>query len=81
MMTYQDMVEMDLIHPNAYYRYYKSYKYLYDYWVEHKKEYRVTDKEMKDRIRYILKNKIKQRDEISTLCWILGIEDERERRL
>ena len=80
-MTYQEMVEKDIVHPNALYRYYKSYKFLYDYWEENKRERRVSDQEMKDRINYILKNKINQRDEISTLCWILGIEDGRKRRL
>ena len=56
-MTYQEMVEKDIVHPNALYRYYKSYKFLYDYWEEHKRERRVTDQEMKDRISYILKIK------------------------
>jgi hypothetical protein len=32
---------------------------------------------MRNRIDYILKNKVKQRDEIATLCWILGEEDAR----
>jgi len=77
-ITYDEMLEKDVIHPNALYRYYKCYKYLYDFWVENRGRRVVTEQEMRDRIQYILKNKIKQRDEISTLCWILGEEDARE---
>lgn len=78
MMTYRDMEEADLVSPRAVYRYYLSYKYLYEYWEDHRKEFPVSKEEMRDRIKYILKNKINQRDEISTLCWILGEEDERK---
>jgi hypothetical protein len=78
-MTYRDMLETDLVSPKALYRYYLSYKYLYEYWEEHRKEHPVSNDEMRSRINYILKNKVRQRDEISTLCWILGEEDVREK--
>lgn len=76
-MTYKDMVETDIVHPNALYRYYKCYKYLYDFWVENRDRHVVSERDMRNRIDYILKNKVKQRDEIATLCWILGEEDAR----
>ena len=77
------MEERDIINPKALYRYYLSYKYLYDFWEETRRKEAenrrvVTDEEMRSRIQYILKNKVRQRDEIETLCWILGEEDARK---
>lgn len=68
------------ITPNLYalYDVYKFYKFLYDYWNTHQYDRKVSDEEIKSRIEYILKNKINQRDEISTLCWVLGEPDVRE---
>lgn len=70
----------EVIKPSLYclYELYKNYKYLYDFWERRQNERVISDQEMRDRIQYILKNKVKQRDEISTLCWILGEEDARE---
>jgi hypothetical protein len=73
------MIETDLVSPKALYRYYKCYEYLYNFWEENRKKHAVSDDELRSRIRYILKNKIRQRDEISTICWILGEEDVREK--
>lgn len=60
------------------YELYRNYKFLYEFWERRQNERVISDQEMRDRIDYILKNKVKQRDEISTLCWILGEEDERK---
>jgi len=81
MTEYEQMRERGLMHPDVLYKAYKDYAYLYKFLEEYRKEhkYAVSEEEMRKRIRYILKNKIKQRDEISTLCWILGEEDVREK--
>lgn len=81
MTEYEQMRERGLMHPDVLYKAYKDYAYLYKFLEEYRKEhkYAVSEEEMRNRIRYILKNKIKQRDEISTLCWILGEEDVREK--
>lgn len=60
------------------YRMYHNYRYLYEFWLKHREERVITNQDMRDRIDYILKNHVKQRDEISTLCWILGEEDVRK---
>lgn len=62
------------------YEVYKNYRYLYEFWKRHQNERVISDDDMRNRIKYILKNNVKQRDEISTLCWILGEEDERYKR-
>lgn len=77
MSEYTELRESDLINPNALYRAYKDYTYLYNFLRRNREEYAVSKQEMRDRIDYILKNKVKQRDEIATLCWILGEEDAR----
>lgn len=46
------------------------HKLLFNFYSEHKNL--KSEKEIKERINYILKNKITQRDEISTLLWVLG---------
>lgn len=81
MYDYAKMREKDLMHPDVLYKAYKDYMYLYKFLKEQREdpEFAVSREEMRNRIRYILKNKIKQRDEISTLCWILGEEDAREK--
>ena len=78
-MTVREMRKMDLINPSMVYRLYKDYMFLYQ---ENEKEHHraVSDDDIRDRIDYILRNNIKQRDEISTLCWVLGVEDVREKR-
>jgi hypothetical protein len=77
MPTISEMRAIDLVHPNYLYRLYKDYKYLYDFWENNRNTRRVSDEDMRNRIKYILKNNVKQRDEIATLCWILGEEDAR----
>ena len=58
---------------------YKYYKFLYFFWINHRDEERmVTNEDMRNRIKFILKNKCNQREEISTICWILGEPDVRE---
>lgn len=81
MYDYTEMREKSLMDAGVLYKAYKDYAYLYKFLEEYRKEhkYAVSEEEMRSRIRYILKNKIKQRDEISTLCWILGEEDVREK--
>ena len=59
------------------YELYKDYKFLYEFWKKFQNKRVVSDDELRERMEYILKNKVKQRDEISTICWILGVEDER----
>ena len=78
-MTAREMREMDLIKPSMVYRLYKDYSYVYQEY-QRERHRAVSDDEIRDRIDYILKNNIKQRDEISTLCWILGVEDVREKK-
>ena len=83
MTEYEELRERGLMHPDVLYKAYKDYMYLYKYLVnsreKEKEEYHISKSEMRNRINYILKNKIRQRDEISTLCWILGEEDVREK--
>lgn len=78
MPTLSEMRAMDLIHPNYLYRLYKDYKYLYEFWEKNRDTRVVSNEDMRNRIKYLLKNNTKQRDEISTLCWILGEEDARK---
>lgn len=77
-MTSREMRNFDLMKPSVLYRAYKDYMYMYEYLLKHEDERAVTNQELRDRRDYLLKNKIRQRDEISTICWILGEEDERE---
>ena len=53
-----------------------QYKYLYNYyWERENAKYKIkTRSQIEDRIRYILKHKIKQRGEVETLCWVLGVD-------
>lgn len=81
MSEYREMRERDLMDAGVLYRAYKDYMYLYKFLQENREQRAVSDDEIRDRLNYLLHNKVKQRDEISTLCWILGEEDERERRL
>jgi hypothetical protein len=71
----------EVVKPNLYclYELYRNYKYLYEFWERRQNQRVVSDQELRDRIQYILKNKVKQRDEISTICWILGEEDARDK--
>ena len=81
MTEYEEMQERGLMNPDVLYRIYKDYSYMYKTLKSFRQEYKyaVSKEEMRDRIKYILKNKVRQRDEISTLCWILGEEDVREK--
>lgn len=58
-----------------------NYKMLLEYYQNHHYDNRPSDEDIRGRIKYILDNKIKQRDEIATLYWILGEKDEREEKL
>ena len=53
-----------------------QYKYLYNYyWERENSQYKIkTRKQIEDRIKYVLKHKLKQRGEIETLCWVLGVD-------
>ena len=55
-----------------------NYKMLLDYYEKHHYDNRPSDESLRARIKYILDNKIRQRDEIATLYWVLGETDERE---
>jgi hypothetical protein len=54
----------------------RNYKFLYNYWLSTNGR-KVSEEDLKKRLEYLINNKVKQRDEISTLCWVLGINDER----
>lgn len=56
-----------------------NYKMLLEYYQKHHFNNRPSDESLKARIKYILDNKIAQRDEIATLYWVLGEEDERNK--
>lgn len=58
-----------------------NYKVLLEYYKSHRYDNRPTDNEIRTRIKYILDNKIQQRDEIATLYWVLGERDERETKI
>ena len=78
-MTLREMEEKD-IDIGCLYRMYHNYKYLYEYWQKNRNSKIRTTQEIRDRMKYILENNGRQRDEISTLCWILGEEDVRTRK-
>lgn len=73
------MRNFDLMKPSLLYRAYKDYLYIYEYLLKYEDSRAVTNQQLRDRRDYLLKNKIKQRDEISTICWILGEEDVRDK--
>lgn len=52
---------------------YHHHKQLYEYWRKHRNL--KSQDEIQDRIDYILKNKVNQRNELETLYWVLGIEN------
>ena len=57
------------------YSVYSQYKDLHKYYMDRK--HLKSEDDIRDRIKYITKNKLKQRDEITTLLWVLGeIENE-----
>lgn len=80
MTDYEEMRERDLMDAGVLYKAYKDYQYLINtlHKEREKPEFAVSSDDLRKRIRYILQNKVRQRDEISTICWILGEEDERE---
>lgn len=53
-----------------------QYKYLFNYYWEREDSRRKikTRKQLEDRVKYILKHKIKQRGEIETILWVLGVD-------
>lgn len=52
-----------------------QYKYLYNYyWERENSGLKIkTRKQIEDRIRYIIKHKVKQQGEIETLLWVIGV--------
>jgi hypothetical protein len=79
-MTLNEMKNKD-IDLGCLYRMYHNYRYLYSFWQKFQNKRVISDQDIRDRIQYILKNNVKQRDEISTLCWILGEEDVRKKEI
>lgn len=56
----------------------KSYKELVNFYEQYKNIR--SEEEIRDRIKYVLKHKLKQKNEIDTLKWVLGenwLEDEK----
>lgn len=53
---------------------YNQHKLLFEFWKQNRDI--KTKEEIKDRINYIIKNKIKQRNEIETLLWVIGEDNE-----
>ncbi len=49
---------------------YNDFKKLFEFYEKHKNI--VDEEELRDRMDYILKNGVKQRTEIETICWVLG---------
>lgn len=54
------------------YSVYQQYKALFNYYQQNKSM--KTRKEISERIEYIKKNKIKQKNELETLLWVLNID-------
>lgn len=55
----------------------KSYKELNNFYEQYKNIR--SEEEIRERIKYVLKNKLKQKNEVDTLKWVLGenwLEDE-----
>ena len=52
---------------------YKQHKQLYEFWKKYRKI--KNEDEIRERIEYLKKNKIKQRNELETLMWILNEVD------
>lgn len=54
----------------------EEHKFLFNYyWERENSGLKIkTRKQLEDRIRYILKHKIKQRGEIETILWVLGVD-------
>lgn len=54
---------------------YRHHKQLFEFYLNHKNI--KSEEDIKNRIEYIKKNKVKQRNELETLLWIIGrIDDE-----
>ena len=49
---------------------YHQHKLLFEFWKQYKNV--KGEKDIRDRIEYIKKNKLKQRNEVETLLWVLG---------
>lgn len=54
------------------YSVYQQYKALFNYYQQNKSM--KTREEISNRIEYIKKNKIKQKSELETLLWVLGLD-------
>ena len=54
----------------------EQFKYLHNYYWEREESGKkiMTRKQIEDRIRYILKHKVRQRGEIETLLWVIGVD-------
>ena len=52
---------------------YRQHKALYDFWKSFRGMKSVD--EIKERIEYIKKNKINQRNEIETLMWVINLDE------
>lgn len=52
---------------------YKQHKQLYEFWKKYQNI--KNEAEIRERIEYLKKNKIKQRNELETLLWILNEVD------
>lgn len=68
-------MKYDEIKNNLYdlYSVYNQYKLLYSFYNQNKSM--KTREQISERIEYIKKNKIKQRNELETLLWVIGVED------
>lgn len=76
-LTWKGIIKMkSSIADNLYdlYASYRQHKELFEFYQKFKNMKNVD--EIKSRIDYIKKNKVKQRSELSTLLWILGEVDE-----
>jgi len=69
---------MNQIKDNLYdlYASYNQHKELFNFWKKYKKI--KNEDEIRERIEYLRKNKIKQRDELSALLWVLNEVDNDE---
>ena len=56
------------------YSVYNQYKMLFNFYQSFKNM--KTTEQIQERIDYILKNQIKQRNELETLLWVLGKDDD-----
>lgn len=58
-----------------------NYKMLLEYYQNNHFRNMVSEEKIRARIRYVLDNGLKQKDEVATLYWVLGERDEREEEI